>query len=35
MYRMNGEMKNWMIATTLTLVATFLVALSGLQHWNG
>jgi chromosome segregation ATPase len=35
MYRMNGEMKNWMIATTLTLVATFLVALFGLQHWNG
>jgi chromosome segregation ATPase len=35
MYRMNGEMKNWMVATTLTLVATFLVALFGLQHWNG
>jgi hypothetical protein len=35
MYRMNGDVKNWMVATTLTLIATFLAALFGLQHWNG
>ncbi|MET0858276.1 MAG: hypothetical protein ABWY27_16105 [Telluria sp.] len=34
-YRLNGEMKTWMIATTITLMTTFLVALFGLHHWNG
>jgi predicted nucleic acid-binding Zn-ribbon protein len=35
MYRMNAEIKTWMVATMVTIIGTFLVALFGLHHWNG
>jgi hypothetical protein len=35
MYRLNGELKGWMVATTLTMMATFLAALFGLQRLAG
>lgn len=35
MYRMNAEMKAWMLATTLTIIATTLAASFGLHHWSG
>jgi hypothetical protein len=35
MLRMNAEMKAWILATTLTIIATTLAASFGLHHWNG
>lgn len=35
MLRMNAEMKAWMLATTLTIIATSLAAIFGLHHWSG
>jgi hypothetical protein len=31
MYRMNAELKGWMLATTLTIIASSLA----IQHWSG
>ena len=35
MYKSNAELKTWMLATMVTIIGTFLVALFGLHHWSG
>ncbi len=35
MYKNNADMKTWLLATMITIIALFCVALFGLQHWNG
>lgn len=35
MYKANAEMKTWLLATMITIIGLFLVALFGLHHWNG
>jgi SMC interacting uncharacterized protein involved in chromosome segregation len=34
MYRMNAELKTWMLATMVTIIATSLAATFGLHHWS-
>ncbi len=34
MYRMNAELKTWMLATMVTIIATSLAATVGLHHWS-
>ena len=35
MHKNNADMKTWLLATMITIIALFCVALFGLQHWNG
>jgi hypothetical protein len=35
MYKNNAEMKTWLLATMITIIALFCVALFGLHHWSG
>jgi hypothetical protein len=35
MYRMNAELKMWMLATMVTIIGTVLATAFGLHHWNG
>lgn len=34
MYKNNAEMKTWLLATMITIIALFIVALFGLHHWT-
>jgi hypothetical protein len=34
MYRMNAELKTWMLATMAIIIATSLAATFGLHHWS-
>lgn len=34
MYRMNAELKAWMLGTMMTIIATVLVAMIGFRHWS-
>jgi hypothetical protein len=33
MYKNNAEMKTWLLATMITIIALFCIALFGLHHW--
>ncbi|MDQ2987723.1 MAG: hypothetical protein M3R60_01315, partial [Pseudomonadota bacterium] len=35
MVKNNAEIKTWMIATSLTIIAINLVAVFGFHHWRG
>jgi hypothetical protein len=35
MYKNNADMKTWLLATMIAIIALFCVALFGLHHWNG
>ncbi|PIL46390.1 hypothetical protein CR105_04785 [Massilia eurypsychrophila] len=34
MYKMSSELKTWMLATMVTIIATSLAATFGLHHWG-
>lgn len=35
MYKNNAEMKTWLLATMITIIALFFLALFGFHHWTG
>lgn len=35
MYKNSADMKTWLLATMITIIALFCVALFGLHRWNG